>query len=187
MKVWLNICFCLLVSSCGYKLGKIKRSLPGNVKTVAVPVFENKTNIIGIESAFTNSMIEELVRSSSVQVVSQENAEAVIEGRITDVEFVKGADIAANSDSNKLPSGTYVTGSYTVHVYVNIRLRRRSDNKILWVRNLSGVKSFNTAKVGSPTINTVNALYNHSARLITIDSIAKELMLKAQSYMTEEF
>lgn len=55
-----------------------------SIRTVAVPVFENRTYAKGIEVALTEAVIKEIQRSTPWAVVPREQADSVLAGSITD-------------------------------------------------------------------------------------------------------
>ena len=71
-----------LGSGCAYSVGTGDRRLPEGYKLIAVPVFKNGTQEVGIEVPFTNAMIRELERSQIAQVVPKSNAQVVLEGNV---------------------------------------------------------------------------------------------------------
>lgn len=54
------------------------------VRSVAVPLFENRTYAKGIETALTEALIKEIQRSTPWVVVSPDQADTVLSGSITD-------------------------------------------------------------------------------------------------------
>ncbi|MFK8138687.1 MAG: LPS assembly lipoprotein LptE [Bdellovibrionales bacterium] len=181
----------IIVSSCGYTVGSKGRAVPTGVKRLAVPVFKNSTTEVGYESYFTNAIIEEIIRSNFVKLSPQKNAEAVLEGKILSIRYNSGADLSgASSDddsSTNLPENAVLTGSYSVVVEVSLRLRRRSDNAILWRSRFSGSRNFQAAKIGLEGFNSANATYDFSARHQTVRDLASQMMTRAYSRMTERF
>ncbi len=81
-RVWPFILIvCAVISGCGYHFAG-SRNFAFRIKTLFVPVFENKTSETGIETVVTNNFIYELVRSGSVRVVDKESADAILYGTI---------------------------------------------------------------------------------------------------------
>ena len=82
--VLLAIALSMIVDVCGYKQAGKGKSLPANIKTIAVPVFQNSSLKYRIEQRFTQAIIEEILkRARGLRVVSnQEDADAVFNGDI---------------------------------------------------------------------------------------------------------
>lgn len=179
---------------CAYRIGLSERSLPGGYRQVAVPIFRNQTEEPGIEAAFTNSMIRRLNRSQVAQVTNKEAAPLTMEGTIVKIETVRGAGVAGHgtdpsikSEIPRLPNEAVLTSEYRLVVTANLRLKRKSDDKIIWQSNFTNEKVYSAPRIGTPVVNSANALYNHSARLDTLHQVAEEMMNEAHDRMTENF
>lgn len=108
-----------------------KTSLPGHIRTVRIPVFQNETLEPILEEELTTALTERFVRDNQLRVV-QEDADAVLEGTITGYEDrVFGFDAQQKADE------------YLVVITVDLALRDRVKNKELWrEENLRGVASY---------------------------------------------
>ena len=175
-----------LLASCGYRWGSEKRRLPGGYSKIAVPVFINKTKSVGAENYFTNALIEMLNRSVNASVVKRENAELVGEGTIEKIDFIRGADLLTESKPT-LPKGAVLSATYRMTVSVRIKVRRRSDQQILWEDVIASEATYQAPQVGAPGINSVNPLYNHSAQQLNLEQLADSMMNAAYQRMTETF
>lgn len=60
---------------------------PAGVKSVRVPVFENNTYEIGLESQVTEAVIKEMQRSSGLKVVQAADADSTLRAVITRAEM----------------------------------------------------------------------------------------------------
>jgi hypothetical protein len=84
----------LLIAGCGYthvgddpSSGYQWRSLyREDVKTVAVPIFQNRDYTRGVEFSLTKSVINELEAHTPYKVVPRERADTILEGEITSVK-----------------------------------------------------------------------------------------------------
>jgi hypothetical protein len=77
-KIWI-LAAIFAVAGCGYRVGPV---LKADYKTVAVPVFENRTFEPLIEGQFTNATIKRLQTDGSVKIAPVEDADAVLEVKI---------------------------------------------------------------------------------------------------------
>jgi hypothetical protein len=75
-----------LTSCAGYHLGGQKPSHLQGVTKLAVPTFDNQTLEPRLASVVTNSLIKQIQTDGSYQIVSKEDADAVLQGTITRVE-----------------------------------------------------------------------------------------------------
>src|SRR5260370_8566522 len=80
----LAISLSLITNVCGYKPAGKGTSLPADIKTIAVPVFQNSSLKYRVEQRFTKAVIEEILkRARALHIVtSQADADAVLNGDI---------------------------------------------------------------------------------------------------------
>ncbi|MBU1276901.1 MAG: hypothetical protein KJ720_16105 [Proteobacteria bacterium] len=134
----------VMVAACGYQFRGKQNNLPSDVKSIAIPVFKNKTNEIRIEQIFTDAVIFQFNRSQMVRVVSQGQADAVLTGTVERVEI---NDVALTS--------TDTSRQRRITVWVSATLVRSRDGKVLWANK--SLWQNNTYNVGvSPTITDSN-------------------------------
>lgn len=109
----------LLVGGCGYSL---RGSLPAHIKTVHVPVLQNKTQEPGIEDFVTQALTEAVVTSGRVKIApNATQADAVLEGSIVEYSLTSLAfDRSAN-----------VT-QYRLRIALSLTFRDRVRNQVLW-------------------------------------------------------
>ncbi len=77
---------CLLSSCAGYQLGGQKPAHLVGITKLAVPTFENQTLEPRLASTVTNALIKQIQADGSYQIVSKDQAEAILEGDITRVD-----------------------------------------------------------------------------------------------------
>jgi hypothetical protein len=179
------------LSGCAYTFGYQQRNLPGGYTEVAVPVFKNQTQQVAIESYFSNALIRQFNRSKVAKIAPTTTAPVIIEGTIRSLKYLPGGQIDANrTDENsqvQLPVNTVLTVEYRVLMQTMVVLKRASDGKVLWSGGFENERVYTAPQVGLGTINSVNALYNHSARLEVIEQMAYDMMADAHDRMTENF
>ncbi|MBI3456247.1 MAG: LptE family protein [Candidatus Rokubacteria bacterium] len=109
----------LVAGGCGYSL---RASLPANIKTVHIPVLENRTQEPGIEEFITQALTQAVVTSGRLRLAeSAERADAVLEGSIVEYSLTSLAfDRAAN-----------VT-QYRLQIALTLTLRDRAKNEVIW-------------------------------------------------------
>lgn len=171
------------LSACAYHLGGPDRILPGGYKQVTIPIFRNLTQETGIEVGFTNALIHEFERSRSARIVAPPHAEAQLDGEILTVQYLPGG----KQDGGSLPTGSVLTSEYRILLTVRVTLRRRADNEVLWQGEFQGERTYVAPQVTQGAINTVNPLYNLSARRQNIEIMASDLMSEAHDRMSESF
>lgn len=169
-------------------MGSVTREIPGGYKQISVPVFKNLTQEVGIEMAFTNAMITEFQRSRIARVVDNSLSEVAVIGQIDAIQYLPGAKrTAGDSSAPYLPTGTVIASEYRILMTVTMRLVRQADGTELWSGTFSGERTYVAPQVTLAGVNTVNPLYNLSARRQNIDVMANDIMAEAHDRITENF
>lgn len=75
-----------LTSCAGYRLGAQKPAHLGHVTKLAIPTFENQTLEPRLGSVVTNAIIKQVQNAGGYEIVSIDNADAVLEGQIFSVD-----------------------------------------------------------------------------------------------------
>ena len=115
------------LGGCGYSL---RASLPGNIKTVHIPVLENRTQEPGIEDFSTQALTQALVTSGMARIApSAEQADAVLEGQIVEYSLTS---LAFNQSAN-------VT-QYRLQIALALTLRDRTKN-VIWKQERIGERA----------------------------------------------
>ena len=111
----------LASSGCGYSL---RGNLPDHIKTVAVPVFQNRTPVPAVENFLTNAVINAFSTNGRLRVTSVDRADSVLDGEITNYYLQSIAyDAAAN------------IRQYRLTVTLNLRFRDVRRNEVLFQRS----------------------------------------------------
>jgi len=106
---------------CGYHFVGNDVRAPGNIESIAVGVVENKTTIVGLETIFTNQLLNEFIRTQRLAVKPPTEADAILSGVITSIE----TSAIAHLDPEK-------TLETRVTVGLSLTLKQRESGKILW-------------------------------------------------------
>jgi hypothetical protein len=109
------------LSGCGYHFVGSDIRAPGNIQSIAVGVVENKTTLVGIETIFTNALLNEFIRTQRLAVKPPTEADAILSGVITSIE--------TGAVSHLDPERTLET---RVTVGLSLTLKQRESGKILW-------------------------------------------------------
>jgi hypothetical protein len=160
----------VLTGCSSYRLGGPNRQLPGGYSQIHIPVF-------------TNALIQEFERSRSARVVASEYAEAQVQGEIQSVLYQPGGI----QGGDRFPKGSVLASEYRVLMTVKVSLKRMADNAELWTGTFQGERTYVAPQVLQAGINTVNPLYNLSARRQNIENMANDLMSEAHDRMSESF
>ena len=114
----------LALGGCGYSL---RGTLPGHIKTVAVPIFTNRTQEPAVEGLITRAVVEAFSTNGRLRVAKSEDADAILDGEITRYEI---RAIAFDQSAN--------IRQYRLVVTLNLRMRDVREHKVLFER--SGVQ-----------------------------------------------
>jgi hypothetical protein len=183
MRIILAIFCPLVMSSCAYHWGSKSRSIPGGFRNVSLGIFQNKTQEPQIEVYFTNALMAEFERSKVANLVGDSHSEGEIKGVISHLEILPGG----RRQGGDLPVGAVLASEYRILIHVSISVIRKSDGQTIWSNSFLGERTYVAPQVTQSVVNTVNPLYNQSARRLNIEILSKQMMSEAFSLMTESF
>lgn len=135
-----------------------------DVRSVAVPVFENATFHHGLEFQLTDAIIKEIHRSTPWRVVSRDEADTTISGSITSVEL------------RRLSRGSETGLAQEVAVDMAVAFewkRNRSGEVLLARRNFRAPESFVPARGARERLEFGEAA--------TIDQLARDLVAELRA------
>ena len=107
-----------LAYGCGYSAGKL---LPGHIKKIYIPTFENDTTRYGIEQDITTAVTEAFTNDNRLSVVSEGEADAVLHGVI--VAYEKGALTFDRAQS---------VDEFKIEITVAVEFEDLREGKVLW-------------------------------------------------------
>jgi outer membrane lipopolysaccharide assembly protein LptE/RlpB len=107
-------------AGCGYSL---RGNLPTHIKTVAVPIFQNRTPVPAVENFLTNAVVNAFSANGRLRVTTVDRADSILDGEITNYYLQSIAyDAAANIRQFRLT------------VTLNLRFRDVRRNEVLFQR-----------------------------------------------------
>ena len=119
-----------LLAGCGYYSTKSRTAK--DIKSIAVTFFENKTAEPNLEIAFTELVIDHLLRDNTLKVVAEDDADALLEGSIV---VFRNVPFSFNADLN--------AEVYIVVITVDATLFGRRINEPIWAnQRLKGDGSY---------------------------------------------
>jgi outer membrane lipopolysaccharide assembly protein LptE/RlpB len=107
-----------LSAGCGYSF---HGNLPSHIKTVAVPIFRNQSDVPGFENAITSAVISAFSSGGRLRVVPMDQADSILEGEILSTQ-IDGAGFDRNQNVQ----------AYHLVVVLNVKFRDLRQDKILW-------------------------------------------------------
>lgn len=108
----------VLVSGCFYS---VRDTVPGHIKTIAIPVFRNETLQAAIEEDVTRQVIDRFQKDNSLTLAEEADADAVLEGRLT------GYDNRVYRFNDAEQAEEYI-----VVLTLDITVKDRVKNKDMW-------------------------------------------------------
>ncbi|MCG6917816.1 MAG: LPS assembly lipoprotein LptE [Deltaproteobacteria bacterium] len=120
---------CLIVFSllgCGYHFAGTGGQAPGDIKSIAIDVLQNNTAQIGLESVFTNAILNEFIRWKRLPIKPRKEAEGVLGGSIAKIQIREISHV----DSNK-------TLTSRVTITLKLNLKRVETDEVLWKKDYS--------------------------------------------------
>ncbi len=112
----------LALTACGYHSVGSAAHLPGNVRTLAVPVFTARTQAFHTEFVFTQAVIRELDSRTKYQILPREaEADATLRGVI----------LSQSSSPLTYDSSSGQTSSYLITITASVTLTAR-DGRVLY-------------------------------------------------------
>ena len=128
------------LAGCGYSF---QGTLPDHIKTIAVPIFVNRTQQPAVESVITRAVVDAFATNGRLRVVRPENADAILDGEV--LTYTVGP-IAVD------PS--LAVQQYRLAVTLNLRLRDVRRNEVLFQQsNFSEQADFRVAGSVAQTLS----------------------------------
>jgi len=112
-----------LFLSCGYY--SFTGSIPSDIKSVAVPLFDDNTSFPGVREDLTNKVIDRFIDENVLQVVPESKADLLITGTILSINE-KAAIITTGEDVEQ----------YEVYVNVKVKCSEVKSGKVWWEKTL---------------------------------------------------
>jgi len=129
----------LVLAGCGYST---RGSLPDHIKTVAVPIFKNRTLEPGVDSAITSGVVDAFSSGGRVKMVPIDEADAILQGEV----------VSYSLDSLVFDQNANV-GAYWLQGVLNVEFRDVRKSALLWPQEgLSATSDFQVQGAVSDTI-----------------------------------
>lgn len=109
-----------LSAGCGYSL---RGNLPAHLRTVAVPIFQNRTPVPAVENIVTPAIVNAFATNGRLRVTRVEQADAILDGEVTGYLL---QSIAYDSSAN--------VRTYRLIITLNLKFRDVRRNEVLFQR-----------------------------------------------------
>jgi len=114
----------LMAVSCGYY--SFKGALPSEIKTIAIPIFDNKTSDPNVRADLTDLLSEAFISDNSLSIVDEDKADLILTGSINAIH-IKPFIVQAGENVSE----------NQVIVNVHVKCRNTHTSKVLFEKTLS--------------------------------------------------
>lgn len=114
-------------AACGYRFVGQETNLPVDIKTLAIPLFANQTDQIGLESEITQALRDRFISSKRLAIREEKSADLILKGQVK----------SFSTTSVAVTKGLLVTSGYRAMITIEIILKRHQDGQILWKDEIS--------------------------------------------------
>ncbi len=111
--------FIAMLGGCGYY--SVSGSLPGHIRTAAVPLFENETVEAGIVEEVSDAVSDAIIRNGSMKVVTESRADAIVNGIIVNVR--DEADTYSRQEQ---------ATQFRLRILADVQFHDRVKNQVIW-------------------------------------------------------
>ncbi len=123
------LCSLLILPACGYRMAGTGSHLTAGMKSIFIPVFENKTMEPIIEEELTPAVIREFLRDGRIEVVGSSKADMVLKGSVVSY---KETPVSFDASENVLEYRI----SVTTHLILG-KARGGTSDKPVWERDIT--------------------------------------------------
>lgn len=141
--------YLLLTNCCGYSTRSL---LPGYIKKVHIKIFENQTLKPGLDEIGTQTTIEAFRNNSNLKIVSEDQADIVVSGKITGF-----------SKDPYVYTGALDVSQYKITVKFSVTCFDQVKNTIYWQGDISDWAIYTTDEDAS----IKEAIKRAAERLVT--------------------
>lgn len=145
----------LFLSSCGYQFAEKGAYIPASVRSISIPVFENKTLEPIVEEEFTSEVIMGFIKDSRLQVVDKSQGDLILYGSITSY---KESPLAFDRNQNVLEN--------RITVIVHLKLIQPSTNNVLMEKDMTKNVEYSVSS---------DIMLTRASKLSAIKELARDL------------
>ena len=121
----------VVISGCGnYSFSG--STLPAHMKTIALPVFEDRTAEFGVDQALKDALIDAFTKDNSLTIADPRTADSILEGEILSIRYQAGA---YNTQEQVEDIKVYVT--------VNVKFTDLKLREVVWEEQLTQWGTYN--------------------------------------------
>lgn len=154
----INIFLSLLLLAlfhCGY-YSFSGSSLPSHIRTIAIPMFENKTTEFGVREDITDALINEFTQDNTLKVADQRAADSIIEGTIVNIREQAGA---YNQQEQ--------VKEIRIYVKVLAKFEDLKKNKVFWEEEITQWGTYNPNALSGENSTRQDAIGEAIDKIVT--------------------
>ncbi len=125
--------FVLFAAGCG--VYSFSGAANPHIKSIAIPLFEDRTSEFGVRENLTNALVEAFSRDNTLKIADRRNADSILEGVLVSVEDRPGA---YNRQEQVQEIQVYLT--------VEIKYRDLKKRRVIWEER---IRQFGTYAPGA--------------------------------------
>ena len=149
----------MFAAGCSYY--SMSGSLPGHIKTCAVPLFDNETVEVDIVENITTEVIDAIISDGNMDVVGEFKSDAIVNGTIVDVVEMP-ATYSKDEEAKQ----------FKITVYADVQFFDRKKNEVIWEEsNMEGWANYDAGDMSAREDGIQEAL----------EMLAKEIIDKTVS------
>jgi hypothetical protein len=106
--------------------------MTGDVRTVAIPLFDNRTAEYGVVEQITDNLILTFQKDNTLQIADEETADAVLRGtlvRVIDAPYTYEGEGEAQD---------FTVGEYKLTLYVSLDYYDLRKGEMIWSQDVQG-------------------------------------------------
>jgi len=151
-----------LFAGCSYY--SVSGSLPGHIKTAAVPLFENETTETQLVEDVTEAVVDAIIANGAMKVVGEFQADAVVNGTIIDV--IDEADEYSRDE---------VAAQFKIRIIAHVSFYDRVKDRVIWEEErLEGWARYEASGSAVPE----DSVSREEGKKKALDMLAKEIIDK---------
>jgi len=145
----------LYISSCGY-YSFSGSTLPSHIRTIALPLFENRTTEFGVPEDLNGALISEFTRDNSLKVVDSRTADSIIDGAILSIREQPGA---YNVEEQ--------VKEIRIYVRVKAKFEDLKKNKVMWEEQIEQWGIYNPDASSGDNTTRQDAIAEALGKIVT--------------------
>ena len=145
----------MVLFRCGY-YSFSGSSLPSIIRTIAIPLFENKTTEFGVPEDITDALINEFTQDNTLKVVDRRAADSVIEGTIVNIREQAGA---YNQQEQ--------VQEIRIYVRVKAKFEDLKKNNVIWEEEITQWGTYSPDASGGENATRQDAIDEAIEKIVT--------------------